>query len=334
MSFLVLSFFLSIIIGSLSVFFLPNLQFASSQTNVTSVSNLENISVKITSPPQNKQVPIGQLTVSGISSDNQEKNCIVFIDWNDLKPFQPVRAAGPGGIDDFSEWIYTFDSKYHEIVEGINELTSKITCLNENKPLTKWYSINVTGYALDGKSLPSLNNKTTELKSSNNPQIPLQTVMPSSNAKVDNISNMSTGENSALLGISNATDSEIEMIIPKEVINETLNNNTEPFLEQVQETTNTNFTSTNSSQLISPTPKIDLDEQSTTVPREQPPIMEQQQQPEQQLQPPQLKQQQQQQPEQPNSNNISNGSTGQTPQNEKSPTQGVFPPFKIPSLFP
>jgi hypothetical protein len=198
--------------------------------------------------------------------------------------------------------------------------------------------------------IPSQNTST--LKSSNNPQIPLQTVMPSSNAKVDNISNMSTGENSALLGISNATDSEIEMIIPKEVINETLNNNTEPFLEQVQETTNTNFTSTNSSQLNLPTPKIDLDEQSTTVPREQPPIMEQrqqpeqqlqppqlkqqqqQQQPEQQLQPPQLKQQQQQQPEQPNSNNISNGSTGQTPQNEKSPTQGVFPPFKIPSLFP
>ncbi|HET7643075.1 MAG TPA: hypothetical protein VFK40_06175, partial [Nitrososphaeraceae archaeon] len=208
MSFLVLPFFLSIIIGSLSVFFLPNLQFASSQTNVTSVSNLENISVKITSPPQNKQVPIGQLTVSGISSDNQEKNCIVFIDWNDLKPFQPVRAAGPGGIDDFSEWIYTFDSKYHEIVEGINELTSKITCLDENKPLTKWYSINVTGYALDGKSLPSLNNKTTELKSSNNPQIPLQTVMPSSNAKVDNISNMSTGENLTSLKLSNVIPSQ------------------------------------------------------------------------------------------------------------------------------
>ncbi|MGE0243246.1 MAG: hypothetical protein AB7F53_05005, partial [Nitrososphaeraceae archaeon] len=160
MSFLILPFFLSLIIGSLSIFFLPNLQFASSQTNLTSVSGLENISVKITSPSQGKQVSIGELTVSGISSDNQEKNCIVFIDWNDLKPFQPVRAAGPGGIDDFSEWIYTFDSKYHEIAEGINELTSKITCLDGNKPLTKWYSINVTGYTPDGTSLPSLNKNT------------------------------------------------------------------------------------------------------------------------------------------------------------------------------
>ena len=339
MSFLISPFFLYLIIGSLSIFFLPNLQFVSAQTNLTSVSNLENISVKIISPPQGKQVPIGQLTVTGISSDNQEKNCIVFIDWNDLKPYQPVRAAGPGGIKDFSEWIFTFDSKYHEIVEGTNELTSKITCLDGNKPLTKWYSINVTGYTLDGTSIPSLNKKTTGLNSSYNPQIPLHTVMPSSTAKVDNFSNMNSGENS--------TDSEIEMIIPKEVTSPSLKNNTKPVLDQAQETTNSNLTSENSSRFIPQTPRLDLDEQSTTLYREQPPALEQQQQPQQQ--PPALEQQQPQQqqpraleeqqqprlemPERNNSDNLSNGS-GQSPQKAKSPTQGVFPPFKLPSLFP
>ncbi|HEX5187308.1 MAG TPA: hypothetical protein VFV86_10505 [Nitrososphaeraceae archaeon] len=391
MSFLIPPFFLSLIIGSLSIFFLANLQSVSAQTNLTSVSNLENISVKIISPPQGKQVPIGQLTVTGISSDNQEKNCIVFIDWNDLKPYQPVQAAGPGGIKDFSEWIFTFDSKYHEIVEGTNELTSKITCLDGNKPLTKWYSINVTGYTLDGTSIPSLDKKTTELNSLYNPQIPLQTVMPSSTAKLDNISNMHSGENITALKFSNvipsqntptlkspsnnseiplqtvmpsstakldnisnmhsgenSTDSEIEMIIPKEVTSPNLKNNTKPVLDQTQQTTNTNLTSESSSRVIPQTPRLDLDEQSTTVYREQQPAIEQQQpqlqqpqpqlqqpQPQQPQQPPAIEQQQPQleMPEQNNSGNLSNGS-GQSPQKAKSPTQGVFPPFKLPSLFP
>ncbi|MGZ5485963.1 MAG: hypothetical protein ACXWFB_08660, partial [Nitrososphaeraceae archaeon] len=59
----------------------------------TSPKTFENISVKITSPAEGKKIPSGELTISGISSDTQNKNCIVFVDWNDLKPFQKVRAA-------------------------------------------------------------------------------------------------------------------------------------------------------------------------------------------------------------------------------------------------
>ena len=123
MNFLILPFFLSLIIGSLSIIFLSEFQSINPQSDTNSTS-FDNISIKITSPSEGKKVPIGELAISGISSDTQEKNCIVFVDWNDLKPFQPVRAAGPGGIDDFSEWIFTYDSKYHEIIEGENELTS------------------------------------------------------------------------------------------------------------------------------------------------------------------------------------------------------------------
>ena len=45
------------------------------------------ISVKITSPVVN-QVPIGQLTISGTSSDNATSDYTVYADWNNTKPFQ------------------------------------------------------------------------------------------------------------------------------------------------------------------------------------------------------------------------------------------------------
>ena len=159
MNFTSISFSLILILGTLNVFFITDLQIINPQpdslssSSSSSTTNLQNISVKITSPLEGKQVPPGKLTVSGISSDNQHKNCIVFVDWNDLKPFQPVRPAGPGGIGDYSKWIFTFDSSYHEIVEGENELTSKITCIDRTKPLTKWNSINITGSGTESISL-------------------------------------------------------------------------------------------------------------------------------------------------------------------------------------
>src|SRR6187200_1542263 len=151
MKFMFVSIFLPSLIGFLSVtlFFDFPLIHSQGETN----SSLVNMSVKITSPVEGKQIPSGELTISGISSDTPNQNCIVFVDWNDLKPFQKVRAAGPGGIDDFSEWIFTYDSSYHEIVAGNNELTSKITCLDVGKSLTKWNSINLTGYSKNASSI-------------------------------------------------------------------------------------------------------------------------------------------------------------------------------------
>jgi len=65
-------------------------------------------SVKITSHSDGQTVPVGKLTIWGISNDNPERNCIVYVDWNDKKPFQQVRTTGPGGIDDFSEWFFRY----------------------------------------------------------------------------------------------------------------------------------------------------------------------------------------------------------------------------------
>jgi hypothetical protein len=52
------------------------------------------IGVKITSPMNGQQVPVGELTISGISTDNASTDCTVYADWNNTKPFQTAIATG------------------------------------------------------------------------------------------------------------------------------------------------------------------------------------------------------------------------------------------------
>src|SRR5215208_3400144 len=240
MKFMFVFFFLISLIGFLSVSLFFNFQSINSQGET--IPALVNMSVKITSPSEEKQIPLGELTISGISSDTPNQNCIVFVDWNDLKPFQKVRAAGPGGINDFSEWIFTYDSSYHEIVVGNNELTSKITCLDGSKSLTKWNSINVTGYSQNSSSLPVVHKNTTSLASASK-QLPVQTILPGLNHNtttipfeqnttsfpLSNVSSVeenttsfplsnvsSVEENTTSFPLSNVSGSSVEMIIPNE----------------------------------------------------------------------------------------------------------------------
>ncbi|MGA7692911.1 MAG: hypothetical protein WCA61_11440 [Nitrososphaeraceae archaeon] len=120
-------------------------QSTESQAQQTSPSFEPAASVKITSPTNNQNVSTGQLTISGTSTDTTGSECQVYADWNDKKPFQRVVATGSEGNGDYSRWNYTYSTTYHEITNGTNELTSKISCLASPTNLTKWYSINVTG---------------------------------------------------------------------------------------------------------------------------------------------------------------------------------------------
>ena len=120
-------------------------QSTESQAQQTSPSFEPAVSVKITSPTNNQNVSTGQLTISGTSTDTTGSECQVYADWNDKKPFQRVVATGSEGNGDYSRWNYTYSTTYHEITNGTNELTSKISCLASPTNLTKWYSINVTG---------------------------------------------------------------------------------------------------------------------------------------------------------------------------------------------
>jgi hypothetical protein len=110
--------------------------------------------VKIVSPLMGQRVPTGDLTISGISSDNPSTDCYVSLIWNESRPYQSASATGPGGENDFSRWSFTFTDDYHRIAEGVNRLTSKITCTNatHGEYGTKWYSINVIGDAANSSN--------------------------------------------------------------------------------------------------------------------------------------------------------------------------------------
>jgi hypothetical protein len=111
--------------------------------------------VTIGSPKEDQYVPIGPLTISGTSSDDSNTDCDVYIDWNDLKPFQKAKSNITGTKDttltssglrnDYSNWTYTFTKGYHEIVNGTNEITAKLDCLAYPNNYTKFSSMNVTG---------------------------------------------------------------------------------------------------------------------------------------------------------------------------------------------
>src|SRR5918995_6364709 len=105
------------------------------------------IGIKISSPVADQQVPVGELTISGISTDNAITDCTVYADWNNLKPFQKAIATGPDGVNDYSTWNFTYTPQYHIITNGTNELAAQISCFNSDTltNITKSYSVNVTG---------------------------------------------------------------------------------------------------------------------------------------------------------------------------------------------
>jgi hypothetical protein len=152
---------------------------ALSQSNST-------LGLKIITPPNDKSVPIGNLTIMGTSTDNENSNCTVYVDWNNQKPFQQAIATGPYGEDDYSSWTFTYLPSYHNIINGTNNLTSKLECQKNSMITTKWNSINVTGiqsesfrksnpasvnYAVNSKVLPQLASHLNNVSTSNSSQI-------------------------------------------------------------------------------------------------------------------------------------------------------------------
>ena len=103
---------------------------------------VSNDSVKIVSPTEGQQVPVGEeLIASGESSDDTSKNCTVSVIVNNIKPYQSAYPTGASGPGDYSKWSFTLSSNYTDITEGGNRITAKLSCPES----TRWYSVNAIG---------------------------------------------------------------------------------------------------------------------------------------------------------------------------------------------
>lgn len=100
--------------------------------------------VRITSLIPNQQVPVGNLTIFGTSNYNRSSDCAVYVGLNGLS-FKKTSAIGMGGINDYSDWNFTFSPLYQQILNGTNMIDSELSCLASPENLTRIYSLNVTG---------------------------------------------------------------------------------------------------------------------------------------------------------------------------------------------
>jgi hypothetical protein len=146
--------------------YVPNPIVAQTSETTSSPQTTGLPTVQITSVQDGQQVPPGELTIQGISSDDEEADCQVYADVNDVTPMRNVTASSPSEEDnDFSQWTFTYTQDYQLIKLGANELTAKISCSDNGEfdlnpfpdagaqttssgsPLTEWHTVNVTGVA-------------------------------------------------------------------------------------------------------------------------------------------------------------------------------------------
>lgn len=133
--------------------------------------------IRITDPTNGKQFFINgtnyynddgqKLSVKGFSVANSGNltNCDVSLVTNNKFPYQPANGTGPQGKDDYSKWSYTFGSKYANLHEGSNKITSKLTC--ESGSAKAYYSVNITGVKFNG----TIPKPTTSLNLASQPNV-------------------------------------------------------------------------------------------------------------------------------------------------------------------
>ena len=179
------------------------------------------LSININTPADSASVPSGDLTIYGTSSDDDSKNCQVYSDWNDLKPMQNVTPNGPKGNADYSKWSYTYTGSYHNIVEGSNELTSKIACFDQGQNATsKFYSINVTGTTGGSEITKNSVQQSSEDTNTNNEATNVLPVKNTKNSSTDSSAQQSSedtntnNETSNVFPVKNTKSTGTYKILP------------------------------------------------------------------------------------------------------------------------
>jgi len=227
----------------LVIFLLPiSLIVLISHTNAT----LENNYINIISPTNNSQIPVGNLTITGTAAYSSSQPCTVYALWNDTQSIpRPVITISDG--KNYSMWKFTYDSEYHEIIEGPNSLTAILSCLNlpnDNDNLTKLYSININGIE-KSNTRPNLSNFSSE-SSDMVPNLKLNDPLEEGDVFSNNNFKLAiplTKSNETKFGSSN-TD-EFEKIYRSNVNSTSLDNDTQigaapPSILEIESNQNTN----------------------------------------------------------------------------------------------
>src|SRR5918992_5106233 len=158
------------------------------------LSNTVISDVNITSPTPGRQVPVGELTISGTSADNATTNCQVDVDWNNQRPYQKTLATGPSGVNDYSNWTFTYTDNYHLITNGTNELTAKLSCTDNSIPVA-WDTVDVLGIST------TTSNNTVDVLGTTN------TTTTTTTTNTSNVSCININDQIGISKLVNATNS-------------------------------------------------------------------------------------------------------------------------------
>ena len=160
-------------------------------------------SVSILNPVHNQKFGIDEgITISGESSDTSEKDCIVAVIVNNIKPYQKAEPTGPTGTADYSEWKFILRESYTQLVEGQNKITAKLTCASAP---TRWYSVFVTGLA------PAGTNKDQDTLTDSNSDNPIS---PFENEDEGILSGLRSSQDSATTSNTTTSSSSIPDVTP------------------------------------------------------------------------------------------------------------------------
>ena len=105
----------------------------------------DKIDLKITSHKPGNYIPPGSFTINGISEDTSNTDCQVFVETNaatDNNGLMQATPTGIGGIDDYSNWTFTYPLDY-DISQHGNELSSEIVCDSNSVNLNSHYILKV-----------------------------------------------------------------------------------------------------------------------------------------------------------------------------------------------
>jgi len=128
--------------------------------------NSDILHIQITSPHTGQQIPVrSNLLMTGTAFAPSSANCKVYAGLNNLKMYQPVAAAGRGGVMDYSRWYFKYSPNSaldYNIMPGSNTVIAKLDCVG-NPSFVKYAAVDIVGILVDAPSVINTVTPTTNV---------------------------------------------------------------------------------------------------------------------------------------------------------------------------